>query len=80
MFNQPLNLIFGAPHAFSQLVAIYSGLGLRTKYNQELGDAKRAPDTGSVCSFSSTVALYRGGGGILLVLEIVLKTIGDRCH
>ena len=39
MFNQHADRIVEAAHAFSKLVANYSDLDLRAKYNQEVDDA-----------------------------------------
>ena len=44
MFNQHADRIVEAAKAFSKLVAHYSDLDLRAKYNQEVDDAERAAD------------------------------------
>jgi len=44
MFNQHADRIVEAAQAFSRLVANYSDLDLRAKYNQEVDDAERAAD------------------------------------
>ena len=44
MFNQHADRIVEAAQAFSKLVANYSDLDLRAKYNQEVDDAERAAD------------------------------------
>lgn len=44
MFNQHADRIVEAAHAFSQLVANYSDVGLREKYTQDVDDAEHAAD------------------------------------
>ena len=44
MFNQHADRIVEAAQAFAKLVANYSDLDLRAKYNQEVDDAERAAD------------------------------------
>ncbi|MBP6483155.1 MAG: DUF47 domain-containing protein [Rhodoferax sp.] len=44
MFNQHADRIVEAAQAFSKLVANYSDLDLRAKYNQEVDNAERAAD------------------------------------
>jgi predicted phosphate transport protein (TIGR00153 family) len=44
MFNQHADRIVEAAHAFSQLVANYSDVSLREKYNQDVDNAEHAAD------------------------------------
>ncbi|MBP8102135.1 MAG: DUF47 family protein, partial [Burkholderiaceae bacterium] len=44
MFNQHADRIVEAARAFSMLVANYSDLHLRDKYNQDVDNAERAAD------------------------------------
>jgi uncharacterized protein len=44
MFNQHADRIVEAAHAFSNLVANYSDVGLRDQYNQAVDNAERAAD------------------------------------
>jgi predicted phosphate transport protein (TIGR00153 family) len=44
MFNQHADRIVEAAHAFSQLVANYSDVGLREKYTQDVDNAEHAAD------------------------------------